>query len=87
MMDSLTDDQYDRATDILREVEEEGGGMMRYIEYGRAKMKIEESAAKEQGGIDLGRDVVVGDNKYHINEDDREDGDDGDGNGDGNEGE
>ena len=46
-MDSLTDDQYDRATDILREVEEEGGVMMRCIESGRAKMRIEESGAED----------------------------------------
>ena len=49
-------------------------------------MNIEESAVKEQGRIDLGRDVVVGDNRYHIDKDNRDDGDDGDGNGDENEG-
>ena len=59
---------------------------MRCIESGRANMNIEESAVKEQGRIDLGRDVVVGDNRYHIDEDNRDDGDDGDGNGDENEG-
>ena len=32
---------------------------MRYIESGRAKMRIEESTAKNQGRIDLGRDVVA----------------------------
>ena len=57
---------------------------MRCIEYGRAKMRIKEYVAKNQGRIDSGRDVVVGVNKYRINEDDF---DDGDGNGDGNEGE
>ena len=31
MMEKMTDDLYDRATEILRDVEEEGGGMMRYI--------------------------------------------------------
>ena len=46
--------------------------MMRYIESGRVKMSIEEYAAKKQGRIDLGRDVVVGVNKYRIDEDDRE---------------
>ena len=47
---------------------------MRYIESGRDKTRIEESAAKKQGRIDLGRDVVVGVNKYRINKDDRDDG-------------
>ena len=46
-------------------------------------MIIEESAAKKQGRIDLGRYIVVGVNKYLIKKDD---GDDGDGNGDRNEG-
>ena len=40
-------------------------------------MRIEESAAKKQGGINSGRDVVVDVNKYLIDEDD---GDNGDGN-------
>ena len=57
---------------------------MRCIEYGRAKMRIKEYVAKNQGRIDSGRDVVVGVNKYRINEDDF---DVGDRNGDGNEGE
>ena len=56
--------------------------MLRYIKTGMAKIGIEESAAKKQGSIDSGRDVVVGVNKYRIGEDD---GDDGNGNGDGNE--
>ena len=59
------------------------GGVMRYIESGRAKMRIEESAAKKQVMVYLGRDVVVGVNKYRI---DKDDGDDGNRSGDGNEG-
>ena len=42
---------------------------MRYIKFGRAKMSIKESAAKKQGRINSGRDVVVGVNKYRIYED------------------
>ena len=48
---------------------------MRYIESGRAKMRIKESVAKNQERIDLGRDVVVGVNRCQINEDDGNDGD------------
>ena len=43
--------------------------MMRYTESGRSKMRIEEYAAKKHERIDLGRDVVVGINKYWIDED------------------
>ena len=32
-------------------------------------MRIEESAAKKQGGVDSGRDVVVDVNKYPIDKD------------------
>ena len=56
---------------------------MRYIEYGRAKMRIDESAAKKQERINSGRDVLVGVKKYWIYKDDR---DDGDGKGNRNEG-
>ena len=41
-------------------MEDNGGGVMRCIESGRARMRIEESMAKNQGSIDLGMDVVVG---------------------------
>ena len=33
---------------------------MSYIESGRAKMRIQESVAKEQGRVDLERGVLVG---------------------------
>ena len=83
MLESLMEDLYDNETVILREVEEEGGGMMRYIKSSRAKMRINESTAKKQGRIDLGKDVVVGVNNYRIDKNDR---DGGNGNGDGCEG-
>ena len=60
MMEILTDDLYNRATDILRYVEEAGREMMRYIESGRSKIRVKESSVKKQGRIYLGRDVVVG---------------------------
>mmetsp|Transcript_10656 Transcript_10656/g.19432 ORF Transcript_10656/g.19432 Transcript_10656/m.19432 type:complete len:636 (+) Transcript_10656:147-2054(+) len=63
MMESLTDDLCDQATEILREVEE-AGGMTQYIASGMAKIRIETSATRKQGRIDSGQDVVVGVNKY-----------------------
>ena len=66
MMESLTDDLAAKALEIINEVEEECGGMTRYIASGRAKLRIEESATKKQARIDSGRDVVVGVNKYRV---------------------
>ena len=51
---------------------------MRYFKSDKANMRINEYAAKKQGRIDSGRDVVVGVNKYRIY---KEDGDDGERNG------
>mmetsp|Transcript_5074 Transcript_5074/g.14581 ORF Transcript_5074/g.14581 Transcript_5074/m.14581 type:complete len:447 (+) Transcript_5074:901-2241(+) len=65
MMESLTDEIADKALAIVQEVEEMGG-MTAYINSGRAKLQIEESATKKQGRIDSGEDVVVGVNKYSL---------------------
>jgi methylmalonyl-CoA mutase len=67
MMESLTDELYEKAKGIIREVEDMGG-MTQYIESGTAKMRIEEAATKKQGRIDSGQEVVVGVNKYQLNE-------------------
>ena len=51
----------------MREVEEEGGGgMMKYIKYGRVNMIIKELVKKNQGRIKLGRDVMARMSKYRI---------------------
>jgi methylmalonyl-CoA mutase N-terminal domain/subunit len=42
------------------------GGMTQYIESGRAKLRIEESATLKQGRIDSGKEVIVGVNKYRL---------------------
>ena len=65
MMESLTDELYNKAKIIMNDVEEKGG-MTSYINNGHAKLAIEESAAKKQGRIDSGVDVVVGVNKYRL---------------------
>ncbi len=66
-MESLTQDVIDKATKIMEEVEEMGG-MAKAIGKGYPKMKIEEAAAKKQAKIDSGEDVIVGVNKYQLNE-------------------
>ncbi|KAL3934090.1 MAG: hypothetical protein SGBAC_010117 [Bacillariaceae sp.] len=67
MMESLTDEIYLKAKTIIDQVEAKGG-MTEYINSGEAKLMIEESATKKQGRVDSGKDVVVGVNKYRLNE-------------------
>jgi len=65
MMESLTDELYDKAKSIMDEIDTRGG-MTKFINDGHAKLYIEESAAKKQGRIDSAADVVVGVNKYRL---------------------
>ncbi|MCP4646974.1 MAG: methylmalonyl-CoA mutase, partial [bacterium] len=67
-VESLTNEIVKKVRVILDEVEELGG-MAKAIESGMPKMRIEESAARKQARIDQGKDVIVGVNKYQIEED------------------
>jgi methylmalonyl-CoA mutase len=67
-LESLTDGIIRQAGKILDEVEEMGG-MAKAIGTGMPKLRIEESAARKQAQIDQGKDVIVGVNKYQIEED------------------
>jgi methylmalonyl-CoA mutase len=67
MMESLTQDIADKAWELITEVEE-AGGMAKAIETGMPKLRIEEAAAKKQARIDRGDDVIVGVNKYQLQE-------------------
>jgi methylmalonyl-CoA mutase len=67
-LESLTDGIIREATKIIDEVEEIGG-MAKAIDTGMPKLRIEESAARRQARIDQGKDVIVGVNKYQIEED------------------
>ncbi len=69
MMESLTQDLADKAWTLIEEIEE-NGGMAKAIEAGIPKLRIEESAAKKQARIDRGEDVIVGVNKYVLEEED-----------------
>ncbi|MCD6487238.1 MAG: methylmalonyl-CoA mutase [Syntrophobacterales bacterium] len=66
-VEALTDGIIREARKIIDEIEELGG-MARAIETGMPKMRIEESAARKQARIDQGLDVIVGVNKYQIEE-------------------
>jgi methylmalonyl-CoA mutase len=67
MMEKLTQDMADKAWAIIDEVNAMGG-MVRCVDSGWAKLKIEASAAEKQARIDSGRDVIVGVNKYRLAE-------------------
>ena len=67
-LESLTDGIIREAEKIIDEVEEMGG-MAKAIGTGMPKLRIEESAARKQAWVDQGKDVIVGVNKYQIEED------------------
>jgi methylmalonyl-CoA mutase len=62
-VERLTADLADAARALIAEVEAMGG-MVKAIEAGMPKLRIEESAARRQAAIDRGQAVVVGVNKY-----------------------
>jgi len=66
-MEYLTDQLVERAWSLIEEVEELGG-MAKAIEAGLPKLRIEEAAAKKQARIDSGKDVIVGVNRYQVDE-------------------
>ncbi len=65
----LTDDIAHKAWKLIEEVEELGG-MTKAIEAGIPKMRIEQAAAKKQARIDSNQDIIVGINKYQLEEED-----------------
>jgi methylmalonyl-CoA mutase len=67
-IEALTDGIIKEARKIIDEVEELGG-MAKAIETGMPKLRVEESAARKQARIDQGLDVIVGVNKYKLDED------------------
>jgi len=68
-VESLTHDIAQKAWALIEEVEELGG-MTKAIEAGIPKLRIEEAAARKQARIDSGQDVIVGVNKYQLEEED-----------------
>jgi methylmalonyl-CoA mutase len=65
MMESLTQAMADTAWTLIEEVRAIGG-MTKAVQSGWAKLKIEASAAQKQARIDSGQDVIVGINKYRL---------------------
>ncbi|MCK5836209.1 MAG: methylmalonyl-CoA mutase, partial [Desulfobacula sp.] len=64
-VETLTQNIIDEVRNILAEIQALGG-MARAIESGMPKMRIEAVAARRQARIDMGKDVIVGVNKYRI---------------------
>lgn len=72
MMESLTDEIYEKALAVIKEIDALGG-MAKAVASGMTKLKIEEAAAKKQARIDAGKDIIVGVNKYRLAEEQRVD--------------
>ncbi len=68
-VESLTTEIAEKAWKLIQEVEQLGG-MTKAIESGIPKMRIEEAAARKQARIDSGQDVIVGVNKYRLDQED-----------------
>jgi methylmalonyl-CoA mutase len=68
-VESLTQEIARRAWDHITEIESLGG-MVRAIESGLPKMRIEEAAARAQARIDSGIQTIVGTNKYRLEKED-----------------
>ena len=62
-LESLTSEMISEANKLIDEIDEVGG-MVKAIEMGIPKMRIEESSAKKQARVDSEEEIVVGVNKY-----------------------
>ena len=68
-LEKLTEKISRDAWEIIDEVESLGG-MTKAIEAGLPKLKIEEVAARKQARIDSGKDIIVGVNKFKLEQED-----------------
>ena len=69
-VESLTHEIAEKAWSHIQEIEDMGG-MTKAIEKGLPKLKIEEeAAAKKQARIDSNQDIIVGLNKYQLEQED-----------------
>ena len=68
-VETLTHEIAHKAWKHIEEIESYGG-MTKAIEAGIPKMRIEQAAARKQARIDSGQDIIVGVNKYRLDEED-----------------
>jgi methylmalonyl-CoA mutase len=69
-VESLTKDLADKAWTLIEEVEAMGG-MTKAVNEGLPKRLIEEAATRKQAAIDRGDEVIVGVNKYRLEQEDQ----------------
>ena len=68
-VEKLTADLIDEAWKLIEEVEEMGG-MTKAVASGMPKLRIEEAAARRQAAVDKGDEVIVGVNKFRLEQED-----------------
>jgi len=66
-VEALTAELVDKARAVVAEVDE-AGGMTAYVASGKPKAAIERAAAQKQASVDRGETVIVGVNKYVLDE-------------------
>ncbi|MFV0645175.1 MAG: methylmalonyl-CoA mutase family protein, partial [Sphingomonadaceae bacterium] len=66
-VEALTQQLVEGAETLIAEVDA-AGGMTAYVDSGKPKAAIEESAAARQADVDRGKTVIVGVNKYRLAE-------------------
>ena len=66
-VEALTAELVERARELITEVDALGG-MTQAVASGMPKQRIEEAAAARQARVDRGEDVIVGVNKYRVDE-------------------
>jgi methylmalonyl-CoA mutase len=66
-VEKLTAEILEKAWTHIHEIEELGG-MAKAIEAGIPKIRIEEAAARKQARIDSGKDIIVGVNRFQLDE-------------------
>ncbi len=64
-VEALTDALAEEAWSMIEEVESLGG-MTKAVEQGLPKLRIEEAAARRQARVDRGEDVIVGVNRFRL---------------------
>ncbi len=69
-VESLTQELADKAWAIMEDIEAMGG-MTRAVERGWPKRQIEEAATKRQAAVDKGEEVIVGVNRYRLEQEDQ----------------
>ena len=68
-VEKLTADMIDEAWKLIEEVEALGG-MTKAVASGMPKLRIEEAAARRQAAVDRGDEVIVGVNRFRLEQED-----------------